>query len=461
MMTPSPLRARDDPKASAATLLKYPFPFRSALAINNDIDGTVHRTFLDWHRYVCGRGLTPYGPGLGLEVADSFWVWADTGEFSLYHNAPSGGRKNKSADYEIIVELHRQGWIDTMHGFGTWLEPYTLTRPEIEDALAELDRLAIRPKVFVNHGGGKHMSCSVGGVWGYYQYADMPGHVSYSMDLLRQAGFKYFWTDVFFESQKFGEYATLSEEELARLRKTYNARRFLRLRDETPAASEAKVVEALGLADRTEAVGLLSNAILVPNRMRDGSPVICFKRFRGDYPPDTGSFGIQLSDAHLDELSAREAAVVIYQHIGIWRGLSSPRRDWRAWVHDRIPVLDEHAIWAWRSLAERQERGEIFVTTTRRLLDYLWMRENLAYSVVAVGNRRIVKLDAIDCPTYGRHPISCDSEVQGLSISCPGSVEIAVVRGAEAIPIPTERHYLAVEDRTVATIPWQRLVWTL
>jgi hypothetical protein len=448
------------PPSSGVELLKYPYPYRSALAVSNDIDGTVQRTFLDWHRFVCGTGETPYGPGLGLEVADSFWVWSDTEEFSLYHNSPAFGRKTKSAEYEMIVDLHRQGWIDAMHGFGTWINPYTLTRPEIEDALAELDGIGVKPRIFVNHGGGLHMSCSVGGVWGYYQYADAPDHVSYSMDLLRKAGFKYFWTDVFFESQKFGEYAVYRDDERAELHKRYNSRRFLRLRDLDPAASEAIVLPALGVATKAEAVEMLSNSVLVPNRMRDGTNVINFKRFRGEYPPDTGSLGIQISDARLDELVEREAAVIVYQHIAVWRGLSSPRRDWRAWVNYRCPVLDEHALWAWRALAERQQRGEILVATTSRLLDYLWMRENIVYFIAEEGGRRVIALEAIDCPVYGRHPVTSEA-VQGLSFVCKGNVDAVVVRAADQAPIATQRTYLAAEDRTIVMVPWQRLKWPI
>jgi SAM-dependent methyltransferase len=457
----APIAAPVDLSSREPVLLKYPAPYRAMLSINNDIDGTGQDTFLDWHSHVNGTGETRYGEGLGLEVSDSFWIWSSD-RLSLYHNVPHLGRKSKSPDYDLIVELAREGWLDTMHSFGSWQEQIMLLRPEIEAALEEMDKAGIRPRCFVNHGGGKHMSCNVGGIWGYYQHADDPAHESYCLDLILRNGFRYFWTDVFFESQKFGENAQYDAKEIKRDLARYNDRRFLRLREKSTDEGERIAVRALGATSAVTAKELLFNSTLIPNRMRDGTNVLCFKRYRGHYPPDSGSFALQATTENLDWLVAHEANVAVYQHFGIWRALGSPHKDYRSWRWARKPVLNDHCLAAWSELKERQDRGEILITTTGRLLDYLRMRENIVYRVEPLGNGYRIVLDAIECPAYGRTADLTAADVQGLSFSVKGAgthVEIALAHSGERLA--SERRVVEAENRVVVMVPWRRLKWSL
>ncbi len=66
-------------------ILKYPYPFKSALSISNDTDLMNWSACRDWHDYVNGNGETIYGPGLSLEISDSFWIWSHLGNVALYH----------------------------------------------------------------------------------------------------------------------------------------------------------------------------------------------------------------------------------------------------------------------------------------------------------------------------------------------------------------------------------------
>ena len=69
-------------------LRKYPYPFRSALTICNDIDLTTPEEFLEIHRFLNTKQVTPMGVGVGLEIGDSFWMY--TAAPQLFRLFPAG-----------------------------------------------------------------------------------------------------------------------------------------------------------------------------------------------------------------------------------------------------------------------------------------------------------------------------------------------------------------------------------
>ncbi len=429
------------------TLLKYPHPYKSALAISNDTDYMNAGGFEDWHAFVNGAGETPYGKGLGLEVGDSFRVWSKAGEFALFHGASKEGGGAKSPEYERIRELAAAGWLDTLNGFGS--REGGVDRPAVEDALGGLAAEGIRPAVFV--GGPGSRASNPGGVWGAADCGDDPKSAAYCLDLLRAAGFDYFWSEPFVEIQKFGDDVTYSARDLKVLKLDYDVSHFI------PKADNKPVLDALGVAKPDAAVDLFVSSILIPHRMRDGRKALSFKRYRGEFRPDSGTFAHQVNAARLNELVARAASVIVYQHFGLWHAMGRAAADTRSDRHSAAPLLDEHGVWAWRFLADRQEKGEIFITTTRRLLDFVRARSGLVHTASRIeGGARIV-LDKVVCPAYGEQPVTA-ATAQGLSFSAPGNVnlEVALANGQS---LPVTRHFVGDENKTVVTVPWVRLEW--
>src|SRR5262249_21395842 len=145
--------------------------------------------FDDLHDYVNGSGDTNYGPGLGLEMSDSFWIWSEAKCLSLFHGSPFQSDVPLSPEAERIIALARSGTIDMLHGFGQWTADRSMKRDDAKRALDALDSHGLRPTIWVNHGGGSRTQHQMEGRWGFSCYGDDPVHEYYCYDLLRQAGF--------------------------------------------------------------------------------------------------------------------------------------------------------------------------------------------------------------------------------------------------------------------------------
>ena len=55
---------------------KFPYPYKCALSISSDIDNaSSSEFFVQFMNFLNSEKQTIYGPGLGLEVANSFWFF--------------------------------------------------------------------------------------------------------------------------------------------------------------------------------------------------------------------------------------------------------------------------------------------------------------------------------------------------------------------------------------------------
>jgi hypothetical protein len=438
------------------SLRRYPFPYRCAVAINNDTDCFIFSAFDALHRFVDGRHETPLGKGLGLEVADSFWIWSTTGEVSLYHAAPWADAAPPSAEHERLVELARAGWLDTLHGFGSWDESWELDRDRIARALDYLDNRGIKLKVYVGH-GGYNMTHNFGGPWGYYQHADDRSHPSYCLDLLRAYGFRYFWSDPFYELDKFGEDLTFkSQTELDEAVAGHDFHRFFYSNDPEDFRRAREVFPGADEATRLTWRRRLFNHVMCPVVARDGLPVYAFKRFRGHDGPNSGNFIGQINPQSLDALEARQGAAVIYQHFGVWRALSMGKG--HASQRSSLPgnVLDEHGIWAFRTLADRCREGRVLVATTRRLLDFIRLRDHLAFSVFRDNGCVSIRIEGGACPVDGELDLD-ERDLAGLAFKVPRAHgEPILLFGERRLPAAVAED---PEDsgRLIVYLPWRRL----
>src|SRR3954447_3168247 len=107
--------------APDVALLRFPPPYRSMVAISTDIDHTTITSFRETHRFLNTVGETSMGPGLGLDIANSMWLYTSRprrGRPALhreisYFAGSDWTRRSRVAD-ELIAYAHA-GWIDTLH----------------------------------------------------------------------------------------------------------------------------------------------------------------------------------------------------------------------------------------------------------------------------------------------------------------------------------------------------------
>ncbi len=453
------------PRRGDASVRPYPFPYRAALAISNDIDYMRADAFEDFHAFVCGSAPTRYGDGLGLEVANSMWIWASNqarSAISLSYQLPEEVPYRLSAVTPRLRELGQLGWLDTLHSLGNFSRSTGLRhdlgrREQAAYALELLDRLNIRPTVYVNH---SQSPSNVGGPWGYYQKADDPTHPMYCLDLLRAFGLRFYWIDPCVNVGKFGDhlnYAGAKElhEAIARFEWASWTRRRTASRSVTSADLAADQEE------RRRQFASFFNRTLFEVTARDQNRLLAFKRHRGSEQPLQTTFAYQVQSEQLDQLETRHGAIIVYQHFGRNgpRGraplISKPLR-----TSPPPPALDEHSVACFEDIAERQRDGRLFVAATGRLLNYLWMRDRLVYSCSKHSERWHIEIEGLNCSAEGNKSPG-DVDLNGLAFLVPQDAPDVVVTCSDRVaPLAVDRHPDPVYPGYHAiSSAWTRLEW--
>jgi hypothetical protein len=142
----------------------------------------------------------------------------------------------------------------------------------------------------------------------------------------------------------------------------------------------------------------------------------------------------------LSRLVQREGVCVLYTHLGK--------------IHHPTQPFDASGIAAFHRLAEAYRRGDILVTTTRRVLRYLTNLERATWSTHRDGNVLTIEVHVADEGVAGSGP----AELDGLSFDVPDAPEYqVVVNGVRAGNIQV--HAGARRGWRCLGVPWQRLTF--
>jgi len=373
------------------------------LALCSDLDETPdERTYFEIARFLNTTGPTSMGPGLGLEVGNSIYFDMPPGQFS-YWGADERAR-------EMVRKLIGSGHVDAIHSWGD----LATRRQDAERNLAELERHGGRLEVWIDHSkapsnfGPDIMQGS----------GDLEGAPAYHADLTLAYGVRYVWR---------GRTTGLTGQDLpvrpgsffpmlARRRPFASARSALK--------EAVKVV--LGRAGHPRWAMYGANRVCRPCRLRDGQRAWEFLRTNPSWGgPGASATAAGLAEVltprMLDRLIGGEGVAILYTHLGKVRDPSCP--------------FDAATVGALRHLARVREEGRLFVTTTRRLLRYLTVRDHIRYRVADEGSRLVVTLESVDDPVCGPHPPS-DDELDGLTLAVATSLPVEV-RRPDGSPLPT------------------------
>lgn len=391
------------------SLRPFPFPYAAGFALANENTFAEDDLFEDVHEFVCGDGATEFGDGLGLEIGDSAAI-RDDGSIGLSVHPDSSKRDGR------LLALIEAGWIDAAFC------PDAAHAPPLVAALARID--CTTPPAVLLHAG------------------DLASRSEFVA-----AGVRYFGDASLLESDKFGdhfEYKLIERFQLAAA--DYDWRQWAAtwpLTSPPPSGDmlASRMNRTLQLADEDD---------------RDDWT---FKRYRGPWLPSMPTFSAQVNFSDLDRLTAHGGVAIVQQQLGLWSLIgASPEKSGERPNH--APALDRHAVAAWQDIAERRAAGRLWVAATSRLLDFLWRRQSLRFTVQKTSEKWVISLRGMQCPVFGGRPIE-RADLNGLSFTVgEGAPEVEVIVDGWRQPLDMRRETDPVHRlRHAVYLPWSALEW--
>ena len=409
------------------SLRPFPYPYRAALALCSDIDDATPALFSAVHRLLSLEEESEHGPGLGLEVADSLFVWANDPD--LLGLLDKNDRPTPQA--EALAELCRSGWIDSLHALGDFNDGPALTRKRAESAWSTLERMGIKLKTWINH-GNENNSQNLYARLGPTFAGDVPSSSAYHADLAIEHGIRYHWW-----------------HELASLPLSSERPGTLPLLGARLANSAKNALKRLGGRAWKARDSATLEHLALPVRLRDGNRVWAFTRYNSNpggiwARPGRHSFRHQLSRAFLDRLVDWGGFAIVYTHFG------QPRWD------GNMPLFDPPDLEALQRLRASQAAGKILVVTTTRLLDFWTAVRTLEWRVEDDGKGPLrIRIEGINDPVAGKRRPTAE-ELMGIAFNAPPGRDAQVILAGCVIQ-DFEAFGPDADGRGGVHIPWRKL----
>ena len=317
-------------------LLKHPYPYKCSFTISNDCDYMNRESFDSIHRFINTTNESRLGKGLGLPIADTMFMYCQRPGGLSYFD----GVSNKlSRDSSFLIDAVKEGWIDSLHGYGDFVKSNVFSRKMAERALEELDRKNIKFRVWIDHGSADNSQnfCAPN----VLSKGDNPKHKSYHTDLLRQYGVTFC---AGYNSDRIGQDA----------KNRYLAK---------PLPQHGVPFSFLKRIHGT----IYGERLLRERRVRDNNRFYFFCRARnGVLRPDVTTLCHQLSRQNVQKLIQSGGKTVLYQHLGSAENERST-----------YPYLGKAARRALANIAQKYAEGEIWVAPTSELLTYAYLLRNV------------------------------------------------------------------------------------
>jgi len=352
---------------AGVSLREFPFPFRCALTISSDVDGTTSvGEFLTIQEFLNTRNQTPLGQGLGLEIGNTFFAKSD--RFGFLSPNP--------VDREVILDLLRSGYVDGIHSFDM-----ARTREEIERVVETLSTAGASIDVWINHGTAPSNLGPGSGCLG-----DDDGSVPYHTDFsVNRLGYEFVWMGAV--SGIVGQGRPISSASFV---DGFDRRHPIRSLLNNVAQEQMKfTLAALGSSRYSMR---RYNELVRVARLDDGQPVFEFTRSNqcpsglwGECATAPG-LADTLRDEVLDALVDGGGYMIVYTHLG---------------KNEGFPHLPPPTVQALRSLAERNRSGTVWVTTTSRLLRYYVNKTYLQWEASGSGGETEIVIQTTQDPVRG------------------------------------------------------------
>ena len=327
-----------------SAVLKYPYPNKAWLAMANDPDNTVIEDWQELHSFIWDELKLPFGDSLFVK--------------SFNQNLPT--QVNLEGNPEIgTAHLHDiiHTWGDYMHGRKRGFD-----REDALEAAATLKNLGIKPKVWIDHAsfvGNMIHGTNKGAL---DKLTDSSGHVYqnfvYSLGIARNLGIRYIWN---------GEVSNIVGQD----RKLVFADYRLQSGGNRLKASAKSVLHQMP-SIRTGYVAP-DNRQYNRKKFADGSELYCFRRYGTWQDADIDGLHNLINPTKIDELIKQSGTAIVYSHLGKRYSKDSGRKN-------HIPETTREDF---KNVKQKFEAGELMVSSTSDLLDYLVLRDRIEVDVVA------------------------------------------------------------------------------
>ncbi len=339
---------------SKISLRKFPFPFQCALAICSDIDATQSlERYLELQKFLCTDKATSSGKGVSLEIGNSFWFFRNSDHPGISYFDNLSTNETDFAPYCKL--LINSGYIDVLHTYGDFNNG-SFHRKYAELAVNEILKHNLEIKTWVNH-GNKLNSQNIGGL--HHFHGDSRNTDSYHTDLLQQTGIKYFWISQL--THLVGQDSNLT---------TINVFK-----------NQLQRLLAIKYYKR-QVNPFFTNQLMSTVQLEDNSKINAFMSFInpwGKYSyTDAENLPRQINEKVIDELKSNNGYLILYTHLGNYKNMNE--------------ILPEKTCSVLRYLADENSKGNIFITTTTRLLTYYHVYKNLKFRVEKAGKEIKINL---------------------------------------------------------------------
>ena len=398
------------------------------MAVCSDVDGTkTLERFTAIQEFLNTTHNTSMGLGIGLEIGNTFFPYTPDDSFAYFSSRP--------ADRDVIETLIKAGYIDCLHSYGDGAD----SRSDALRALEAFERGGCKLDVWVDHSRapsnfGKDVTPGMG---------DVVGSPTYHADATQAYGIKFIWK---------GRVSSIVGHGVP-----FIAGSFIRVFDqEHPGHSVFNIAReftktVLAYSGNRRFALLRRNQLLQVELLQDGQNIYEFKRCNNHWCGlsmglDSVGLAYVLRRKALDDLITSGGYMIVYTHIGV--GPNQP---------PFIPPATQSAL---RGLAEAYRAGDIYVTTTSRLLNYYLNRRHLQWSheVDDEGCTRIAIHSVADTLFGSRLPTG--EQLQGITFYVPDRHKVQVYLGDGRI-IPIERNPADHTSQESVMIPRTYLTYPL
>jgi hypothetical protein len=169
--------------------------------------------------------------------------------------------------------------------------------------------------------------------------------------------------------------------------------------------------------------------VLFLDSLDDGSKVYKYSRYHGvKDPPRSDELHLQISDTNLKTLVDSGGVCILYMHLGTFDEGKLGEDGYDHGIDDIYPPLDENGKNQLRKVSDLNRAGEIYVTTSTKLFQYLLSWQRLNYSVDGAE----IRIKSIDDQVRGSYVPSL-VDLQGITFYTPDPQYTRVFIGEQEV----------------------------